>query len=142
MQVDPAPFHEFLYWDILNNTVVPDDSSLMDLQVIFYTTDTIIAHLKPDIYGFYVPNSFTPNDDGINDVWLPLGNAIDVTQYELQVFDRWGELILTSNDPFKGWDGTIGGRDAQVGVYVYRLSVVDAVLNEKHDLAGHVTLFK
>ena len=76
LQVIPAPFHEFLYWDILNNAVVPDDSSLMDLQVIFYTTDTIIAHLKPDIHGFYVPNSFTPNDDGINDVWLPLSNAI------------------------------------------------------------------
>ena len=86
--------------------------------------------------------SFTPNADGINDVWLPLGNAFDVLRFQLQVFDRWGELVHETNDPFEGWDGQANGKDAPDGVYVFRVNVVDAIDNEDHELTGHVTLLR
>ncbi|HPQ59092.1 MAG TPA: CotH kinase family protein [Flavobacteriales bacterium] len=142
LQVLPAPYRYFLYWDILNNTTVPADSTLPAVDVAFFSTDTVVAHLEQEIYGYYVPNSFTPNADGINDVWLPLGNAFDVLRFQLQVFDRWGELVHETNDPFEGWDGQANGKDAPDGVYVFRVNVVDAIDNEDHELTGHVTLLR
>lgn len=138
LRVIPEPYRYFLYWDVLHNAITPADSTLPEVNITFYSTDTIVAHLEQETYGFYVPNSFTPNGDGINDVWFPLGNAFDVERYELEIYNRWGELIHASVDPFAGWDGG----DAQDGVYVFKLSVVDAIDNVKHDLAGHLTLFR
>ena len=64
----------------------------------------------------YLPNSFSPNDDGVNDLYFPQGQ--DYEGRGLQVFDRWGDLIFeTKQPPFK-WDGSAGGRPANIGVYI------------------------
>jgi gliding motility-associated-like protein len=138
LAVFPYPYRRFLYWELLHHDVVPADSTLEEVSVTFFGTDTIIAHLESEEYGYYVPNSFTPNGDGINDVWFPLGNAIDLETYQLSIFDRWGEEIYLSTDPSEGWDGA----SVQDGVYVYRANVIDAISGDKHELYGHVTLFR
>ena len=69
---------------------------------------------------FYVPNIFTPNNDGNNDVFLPVGN--DVVTYDLKIYNRWGQLVFTSNDVSFGWDGTIDGKAAAGDVYVYQIT--------------------
>ena len=90
-----------------------------------------------------VPNAFTPNGDGINDVFqVVMSNA----PFELvvNIFDRWGELIYTSTDPDDFWDGTYDGIPAQDGVYVYTVryrSIADAGVVSKQ-LTGHVTLLR
>ena len=91
----------------------------------------------------YVPNSFTPNNDGINDRFLPsLAGPVDV--YELNIFDRWGERIHTTADRYAGWDGTYNGVLSQDGVYVwtldYRVLGPNGVKSER--LVGHVTLLR
>lgn len=68
---------------------------------------------------FYVPNSFTPNGDGINDLFFPV--APNFESLEFTIFNRWGELIFHSIQG-EGWDGRINGEVAQQGVYVWRCS--------------------
>lgn len=69
---------------------------------------------------FYAPNVFSPNDDGDNDEWqiyLPCAWQ----EFHLAVFDRWGSLVFSSDDPEEGWDGFVRGRAPVPGVYVWRL---------------------
>lgn len=67
----------------------------------------------------YIPNAFSPNGDGINDVFYSYGN--DVRSYQLQIYDRWGEMVFESLDFTIGWDGTFRGRAMSTGVYVYQI---------------------
>lgn len=69
----------------------------------------------------YVPNTFTPNGDGINDVFLPVGK--NIASMELLIFDRWGRLVFESQDPSLGWDGHVhhGGNMAETEVYLWQL---------------------
>ncbi len=140
--VIPERYYDFLYWTVANATYTPSDSSVTELSAQFFAIDTVVAHLKPQEYSYYAPNAFTPNADGINDVFLPLGNAIDLDRYDLQVFDRWGGSLYASQDPTKGWDGTAGGAVVPNGVYAYRAFAVDAVKGDVYELYGHVTLFR
>lgn len=96
-----------------------------------------------DDYSIYVPNTFTPNSDGINDVFLPKGVGIIERGYELLIFDRWGNLIFKTNDLNKGWDGKANdGKDiAQIDTYVWKLGFTD-IFETKHFLVGHVNLIK
>ncbi len=81
-------------------------------------TDSI--WIKRDCY-LNIPNSFSPNGDGMNDYFIPrqlLSSGL--TGFDMKIFNRWGELIFqTNNLNGRGWDGTFGGKEQPVGVYVY-----------------------
>lgn len=102
------------------------------------TYQTIV--IQPD-FIFYIPNSFTPNDDGINDTFT--GKGIFIEKFEMSIFDRWGNLIFFSDDLNKPWDGkaNYGSELAQMDVYVYIIKVLD-INNRKHKYSGKVTLVK
>ena len=75
-----------------------------------------------------MPDAFTPDGDGLNDIFLPQGERI--LFYEMQVFDRWGGLVFQSSSIDLGWNGeTPNGEKLNEGVYMYHISVSD--LNEK-----------
>ncbi|MBS1651498.1 MAG: gliding motility-associated C-terminal domain-containing protein [Bacteroidetes bacterium] len=103
-------------------------------------TATNVVQVTPDM-GLYIPNAFTPDDNNINDVFLPKGYGIDQNRYTMEIYDRWGELIFTSNNFVKGWDGTTKGQPVKDDVYVYKISVYD-LQGKKHDYVGHVTLLR
>ncbi len=68
----------------------------------------------------FIPNAFSPgNKDGVNDVFKPV--VKNIQDYELRIFNRWGEMIFKSNDVTEGWDGTINGKNCQMDVYVYQI---------------------
>ncbi len=68
----------------------------------------------------FIPNAFTPgNKDGVNDVFKPV--VKNIQDYELRIFNRWGEMIFKTNDVNEGWDGTIHGKNCQMDVYVYQI---------------------
>jgi len=69
---------------------------------------------------FYIPNAFSPNGDGINDVFRVSG--LEIISMTLQVFDRWGSVVYETSDEQAGWDGTIDDQDAEEGQYVWRFS--------------------
>jgi len=96
--------------------------------------------LKSD-FTFYAPNAFTPGNDGLDDVFLPLGKEWDVDHYQFYVFDRWGGVIFKTTDVNKGWDGTVNGGTTvvQQGVYVWLVLLQD-LGGLKHIMTGRVTL--
>lgn len=95
-----------------------------------------------DYFTIYVPNAFTPDGDGVNDLFFALADGIDPTSFELMVFNRWGDLIFTTNDPNGTWDGTHRGQKSQQDVYVWKIKLKDAVEGKKHAFYGHVSLLR
>ncbi|MDA9329072.1 gliding motility-associated C-terminal domain-containing protein, partial [Flavobacteriales bacterium] len=67
----------------------------------------------------YVPNTFTPDNDGVNDYFLAVGDYI--TNFEMYVYNRWGQLIFQSDNINEGWDGTYFGNEVQIDTYVYKI---------------------
>jgi len=101
------------------------------------TSEQIVPILAE--FVFFIPNAFTPNGNGNNDIFMGEGEGIK--EFNMYVFDRWGNLIFESHNPQVGWDGTIGGTKCQEDVYVYRFIILD-VLNEEHRYVGHVSLIR
>ena len=94
-------------------------------------------------YFIFTPNAFTPdNQDGNNDVFIPKGIGIE-NDFQMFIYDRWGNLIYETDDVDKPWDGRAnGGRDiAPQDVYVWLVYVRDN-LGKKHQYIGHVTLIR
>lgn len=80
-----------------------------------------------DLVLVYIPNSFTPDQDGINDVFLPEVSGLLDTDYQLEIYNRWGQLIFKSNDKFEAWDGTYRGEKAQSITYTIRVKGISAI---------------
>ena len=70
--------------------------------------------------SIYIPNSFTPNGDGMNDTFGIYGEA--VKDFKMQVFNRWGQIVFETNNFNNRWDGTFEGNHVPQGSYVYRVS--------------------
>jgi gliding motility-associated-like protein len=101
------------------------------------TTATVQIQIEST---FYIPNTFTPNSDGMNEIFKPL--ATHIHDYKIDVFDRWGLLIFQSTDLDHGWDGTYKGGKCQQDVYVYKVEYVDDPENRTHTKAGQVNLIR
>ncbi|MCB9184975.1 MAG: gliding motility-associated C-terminal domain-containing protein [Flavobacteriales bacterium] len=88
----------------------------------------------------WVPNAFTPNQEGPNETFFVRGNDISPEEFELLIFDRWGGEVFRTNDLFEAWDGTSKGTALPQGVYPYRLEVHSLSSREKRVIYGHVNL--
>ncbi|HEU4717128.1 MAG TPA: choice-of-anchor L domain-containing protein [Bacteroidia bacterium] len=89
--------------------------------------------------SFYVPNAFTPNGSGQNDVFYAYGSNID--NFDMLVFDRWGNLLFESHDINKGWDGTYKNQPCEEDVYVWKITYTNSH-GEKKKAIGSVSLLK
>lgn len=88
----------------------------------------------------FVPNAFTPDGDSYNEAWA-LGGECVPQEFNVAVFDRWGELIFTSTDPRKAWDGTVNGRLSPEGVYAYQMAY-RLPYQEQKKARGFITLLR
>jgi gliding motility-associated-like protein len=107
--------------------------------------DTILV--KPICSGesYFIPNTFSPNNDGVNDVFYPRGKGLYNIQ-SMRIFNRWGQLLFErkdfpANTASNGWDGTSNGRPAPADAYVY---IIEVVCNNAQVIAlhGDVTLIR
>ena len=89
------------------------------------------------VLDFDIPNGFTPNSDGINDDWELKGLEV-FPQYRLEVFNRWGSLLFSSDDVTKRWDGRFDGQDVPSGTYYYVISFGELAYN----LSGNVSVIR
>ncbi len=105
-------------------------------------TSTYCIDIGPD-FVIYMPNAFTPNGDGLNDLFVPNLMGIDPNSFEMWIFDRWGNNIWYSQVWGKGWDGKAnGGKDiAQQDVYVWKIACKDFV-GKPRTFVGHVSLIR
>lgn len=102
------------------------------------TDDIYVRFIKgPEIY---IPNAFSPNNDGQNDIFRPLPVGIVNLEY-FRVFDRWGKLMYETRMYMKGWDGTVNGNPAAVGTYVWVVQGKD-INNNTVQRKGTVTLIR
>ena len=93
-------------------------------------------------YAFFLPNSFTPNGDGLNDSFFPVGDKISVENYSFKIFNRWGELIFSTNDFNAKWDGTYQNNALSSDAYIWKIDLVDSQSGEEKSLKGYVLLSK
>ncbi|HRH69505.1 MAG TPA: PKD domain-containing protein [Flavobacteriales bacterium] len=100
----------------------------------------IVIH---DLLSVHAPNAFTPNADGLNEGFVPVFNIPSAAKdYELLIFDRWGERIFESHTVDEAWSGHFGGTMAKEDVYVWKLTARDAVTNKLIERTGTITLLK
>lgn len=110
---------------IITQTVTSDDGCSASMDLIVFVSDHI----------FWAPTAFTPDGDGLNDEWLP--TVIGARHYELQIFDRWGEVRFATRDPKAGWSGD----ELPTGVYSYRVRIKEWGADAREYL-GHFTLLR
>jgi gliding motility-associated-like protein len=98
-----------------------------------------VITVKPLNKDVFVPNVFSPNGDGKNDILFAYGNYID--KLDMRIFNQWGEQVEQINNRSKGWDGKHKGKAQPVGVYVYTLQAVLAD-GSIVKLKGNITLLR
>jgi gliding motility-associated-like protein len=103
------------------------------------TQDDIIV--SKGICKVYVPSAFTPNNDGLNDLFRVTGTEV-ISEFELMIFNRWGELIFKTTDKTKGWDGKLKGASLSTGTFVYLLKYKDNTSGKSESLKGTVVLIR
>jgi gliding motility-associated-like protein len=120
-------------------TIVVTDSN--DCSI----TDSVLIKTICNGKNYFIPNTFSPNGDGVNDVFYPRGDNLYNIQ-TMRVFNRWGQMVFEkrdfpANSAASGWDGTFNGRPAPVDVYVY---IVEVVCDNAQvvALSGNVTLVR
>jgi len=93
------------------------------------------------VYAFYIPNAFTPNSNGLNETFYPVGLSIVEADYNFMVFDRWGKLLFQTNELIEGWDGKHKNELVPNDVYVWRIELrKDLTIKDKIIYQGHVTV--
>jgi gliding motility-associated-like protein len=90
----------------------------------------------------YAPNAFTPDGDEVNQTWFVYIDGIDVTGFDLRVYNRWGETVWESHDPNGQWDGTYKGQIIPAGIYNWTIQVKDATDDSSHVFEGSMTVLR
>jgi gliding motility-associated-like protein len=89
----------------------------------------------------FIPNSFTPNGDGLNDNFSPVIRC-NISDYSMKIFNRWGEQVFESNYPDYYWNGKFKEENASTGVYVYELKYREQSRSEVFNRHGHISLIR
>jgi gliding motility-associated-like protein len=94
---------------------------------------------------FYIPNTFTPDEDQFNQTWGPVfTSGFDPFNFDLYIYNRWGELIWESHDAKERWDGSYGKKGTKVpsGLYSYKIRFKPTTTDEKVTVSGHINLMR
>lgn len=119
--------------NVLNNPFSPNPFAklLNDTKFTVWVSDAIGCKDTDDIFikvykgpAYYIPNAFTPNGDGLNDIFRPIPVGIQSTTY-FRIFDRYGQVVFETTQFLKGWDGTYKGKKQPPGTYVWMIKGVD-----------------
>lgn len=103
------------------------------------STSQVVIVSDPDVYPPKTPQAFSPNGDGVNDVFYVRGGPF--TTLNLQIYDGWGEKIFESDSIDEGWDGMARGELVQIGVYVYVVKATTTA-GKEYEIQGKVTIIK
>jgi gliding motility-associated-like protein len=125
-----------------------DASGTYTVELIAYSplgcSDTAYAEIRlTEELIFYVPNTFTPDDDDYNPTFQPVfSSGFDPYDFRLLIFNRWGEIIFESQNAAIGWDGTYGGKLMQDGTYTWKIEFKTTANDERKVVTGHVNMIR
>lgn len=100
-------------------TVMQQGAYAVKVTDAFGCTATDTIKITADCGEIFFPSGFTPNNDSRNDLFGPLGNLNALKDYSLVIYNRWGQLVFQSNDPFKKWDGKVQSKNPQANTFVW-----------------------
>jgi gliding motility-associated-like protein len=129
----------------------PYEPSTYDIQLVAITdqgcTDTVVGSVEvKDVVLFYIPNTFTPDGDPYNQQFKPIfTSGFDPLDYNLLIFNRWGEVLFESNNAEYGWDGTYGASSERIvkdGTYLWKIEFKETMSDRRHTHTGHVNLLR
>lgn len=105
-------------------TIIAYEAGIYWLKVIDLNGCMAIdtAVLKPCIIEVLIPNAFTPNNDGLNDTFKPIFRGFEPSNYRMDIYSKWGQLIFTTGNLGEGWDGSINGDMVSPDTFVYVVS--------------------
>lgn len=109
----------------------------------FGCTDTLekLVRIENEVLIF-APNTFTPDGNGLNDRWKVEILGIDVQNFRLQIFNRWGEKVFESLDPNAEWDGTYGDKIVKEGTYIWTITANDYENDNKYEFNGSINVIE
>jgi gliding motility-associated-like protein len=130
LDFDAANSGSFYFWSTGETTqiIVAD---ILNRDTTFWVTvekdackssDTVSVFVEPVQNKLFFPSAFSPNGDGNNDLFAPIGKTEDVSFYQFTVFDRWGQIVFGTDSPFEGWNGKMSGKYSPTGVYTYKVN--------------------
>lgn len=103
----------------LDTEITPIETGVYNLEISVTQNciirDSILIIVNPA--GLFLPTAFSPNSDGFNDFFRPMNTNLEA--YNISIFNRWGEMVFSSDNPTLGWDGTYKGTNSELGVYTY-----------------------
>ena len=144
--LSPGPFANYLWQD--NSTLPLFNVTQTGKYWVRVTnnagcigSDTVNITAIIGCDDIYFPNAFTPNADGRNDYFGPLGNVFEVSNYRLLVYDRWGELVFNSSNPLEKWDGNFKGV-ITAGTNSYTWYVAYTFKGQRRTKKGTITIIK
>ena len=105
------------------------------------SSDTAFVELSPCDECLFMPTAFTPNRDGRNDEYRPLVKC-PVASFNMQIFNRWGEVVFRSEDPSAAWDGALNGNLCDAGAFVYLVEYRSSSTGNVRSLKGNITLIR
>ena len=119
----------------------------LEVEDIFGCTNQVTREIEiRDLFNLFIPTSFTPNNDGTNDAFFIQGSDIDPERFELQIFNRWGEVVFETTDINDKWNGKVaadGDHFSRNGTYTYRVEV-HSISEEswRKEVFGYVMLIR
>jgi gliding motility-associated-like protein len=114
---------------------ITDDHACSISDSLNVTTDIALC----PITSIYIPTAFSPNNDGLNDIFMVRG--AETHNFNLNIYDRLGNLVFSSIDQNEAWDGDINGKNGNSAVYIYSLKYQD-VDGKDHHLKGNISLIR
>lgn len=122
--IEPIKNYDQYLWSTGNvgKSIVIQQPGIYSLQVTDHDlctgTDTINIALKNCEATFFVPNSFTPNNDGLNDIFKPIITG-ELLRYEFSIYNRYGQLIFRTSDVHQGWNGIFNAQQQNSGTFIW-----------------------
>jgi len=146
-------------WNFGDGTIMEQSNTTFDYQYPYEEGDYLVELVVESQYGcldsttqliqvkgdalYYVPNAFTPDGDEHNNMFSPVFTSGFIPgSYQFDVYNRWGELIFSSQNPEIGWDGYYNFVKCPEGMYAYNIKFVVSSSNELKSITGHVNLLK
>ena len=105
------------------------------------SSDSMLVLVKKKSGEFFFPNAFSPNADGINDLWIPVASSAQLNLISLHIYSRWGEQVYSCTSSCKGWDGKMNEQVVNPGVYVYHMVFRDE-RGDRKEVNGEFTLLR
>jgi len=140
LKATPNSNYDFSHWEINNHVLNPNNFS-EEVSFTINQNEHIIAYFNPEEITVFLPNSFSPNSDGLNDGFTVRGNS-ELDYCEIYIYNRWGQLIYSSKELDFVWDGYYKNEKCPMDAYTYIFIYSITGSEQKHYAYGSVVLVR